>query len=398
MPAERPRQAVVLAGGLGTRLRPLTDTTPKPMIPFHGKPFVEYLIEHLRDQGFERVLLLLGYLAENVRAHFGDGRKWGVAIDYVVSPVEDETGTRLRRARDRLDPNFLLAYCDNYWPMPFDALWDRYARAGRAAQVVVYRNRDGYTRDNLKVEPGGRVSIYDKSRAAPGLAGVDIGFILMRREAIDLLPEGNVGFEANVYPRLVAQGELGAFETDHRYYSVGTLARLPETERFLARKPAVILDRDGTLNRKAPRGEYIRTPAEFEWLPGAREALALFAASGFTVAVATNQAGIARGAMTEADLEAIHARLRAEAQAAGGRIDAIYHCPHGWDEGCACRKPKPGLLHMAQREFALDLSRTPFIGDDERDGEAAAAAFAPFHLVTGDRDLLALARSLVSAK
>lgn len=388
----------MLAGGLGTRLRPLTDTCPKPMIPFHGRPFVEYLIEHLRDHGFERIVLLLGYLADQVRDHFGDGKRFGVSIDYVVSPVADETGTRLRRARAMLDPIFMLAYCDNYWPMPFDAMWAKYVRAGRAAQVVVYRNRDGYTRDNLAVAADGRVTVYDKSRAAPGLAGVDIGFILMRREAVDLLPDGNVGFEANVYPRLVADGQLGAFETDHRYYSVGTLARLPETERFLARKPAVILDRDGTLNRKAPRGEYIRTPTAFEWLPGAREALALFAQAGFTVTIATNQAGIARGVMTEADLAAIHARLRAEAASAGGRIDAIHHCPHGWDEGCDCRKPKPGLLHMAQREFALDLSRTPFVGDDERDGEAAAAAFAPFHLVTPARDLLAVARRLTAGR
>jgi len=315
----------------------------------------------------------------------------------MVSPIEDETGTRLRRARDRLDPLFLLAYCDNYWPMPFDAMWARYLAADRAAQVVVYRNRDGYTRDNLKVEADGRVSLYDKTRAAPGLAGVDIGFLLMPRDALDLLPDGNVGFEANVYPQLVAQGALGAFETDHRYYSVGTLARLPDTERFLARKPAVILDRDGTLNRKAPRGEYVRKPAEFEWLPGAREALALFARAGFTVAVATNQAGIARGAMTEADLAAIHARLRVETADSGGRIDAIYHCPHGWDEGCACRKPAPGMLLMAQREFALDLSRTPFVGDDERDGEAAAAAHAPFHRVASSHDLLAIARQLTNS-
>ncbi|MFN7193543.1 MAG: NDP-sugar synthase, partial [Rhodospirillales bacterium] len=186
--AERPRQAVVLAGGLGTRLRPLTDTTPKPMIAFHGRPFLEYLIAHLRDQGFERVVLLLGYLADNVRDYFGDGARFGVAIEYMVSPIEDETGTRLRRARDRLDPLCLLAYCDNYWPMPFDAMWARYLAADRAAQVVVYRNRDGYTRDNLKVEADGRVSLYDKTRAAPGLAGVDIGFLLMPRDALDLLP------------------------------------------------------------------------------------------------------------------------------------------------------------------------------------------------------------------
>ena len=84
--------------------------------------------------------------------------------------------------------------------------------------------------------------------------------------------------------------------------------------------------------------------------------------------MASNQAGVARGAMTIADVEAVNARLAADAtEAAGGRIDAVYYCPHGWDDGCDCRKPRPGLLFQAQREFALDLTRTPFIGDDERD-------------------------------
>ena len=82
---ERPTQAVILAGGRGTRMRPLTDTRPKPMVEFHGRPFLEYMIEMLREQGFERVLLLLGYLPEVIQEHFGDGSGFGVEIDYSVS-------------------------------------------------------------------------------------------------------------------------------------------------------------------------------------------------------------------------------------------------------------------------------------------------------------------------
>ncbi|HBQ38201.1 MAG TPA: histidinol phosphate phosphatase, partial [Candidatus Omnitrophica bacterium] len=113
---ERPTQAVILAGGRGSRLRPLTDARPKPLIEFHGRPFLGYLLELLREQGFEQVLLLLGYLPEAIQSYCGDGRRWNLSIDSVVSDVEDDTGRRLKLAASRLAPVFLLCYCDNYWP------------------------------------------------------------------------------------------------------------------------------------------------------------------------------------------------------------------------------------------------------------------------------------------
>jgi histidinol-phosphate phosphatase family protein len=378
---ERPRQAVILAGGRGTRLAPLTDSRPKPMIEFHGRPFLEYLIEFLRDQGFRRVLLLLGYLPEVIRDHFGDGSRFGVEIAYSVTDVGNDTGRRLYLARPQIEPCFLLAYCDNYCPVDIEAMWQRFQASGAPAMVTVYANEDGFTRDNLRVDDDGFVAIYDKSRAAPGLKGVDIGFILVRRELLDLLPNANISFEAVVYPELVKRHGLLAHVTRHRYYSVGNLGRLAETEAFLARRPTVILDRDGVLNRRMPKAQYVRDWSEWAWLPGVLEGLRRLKQAGWRVVVVTNQAGIARGAMTEAQLAAIHDRMRAEVAAAGGEIAAIYRCPHGWDDGCDCRKPKPGMLFQAQRDLRLDLSRTPFLGDDERDGQAAAAAGCPFVMI-----------------
>lgn len=397
MTTDRPRQAVILAGGRGTRLAPLTLTRPKPMIEFHGRPFLAYLIEMLRDQGFERVLLLLGYLPDVIIDYFGDGRAFGVSIEYQVSDVDDDTGRRLALARDRLDPVFLLLYCDNYWPMDFAPMWRRFAASDEAeALVTVYANDDRFTRDNLRVEEG-RVAVYDKTRQTPGLAGVDIGFIIARRAVIDRLPPGNPSFEREIYPQLVAEGRLLAHVTRHRYYSVGSLDRLAITEGFLARSPTVILDRDGVLNRRMAKAEYVRSWADWHWLPGSLEALGRLGRAGYRILVVTNQAGIARGAMTEDDLADIHARMQADAAAAGGPIEAVYHCPHGWDDGCDCRKPKPGMLFAAQRRYHLDLSRVPFVGDDDRDGEAAAAAGAPFMRVTDGRPLPAVVAALLGA-
>ncbi len=387
---------MILAGGRGTRLAPITDVVPKPMVAFHGKPFLEYLIEMLRDQGFSRILLLLGYLSEIVQDHFQDGYRWGVKIDYSVSPVEDDTGTRVRRASSLLDTTFLLTYCDNYWPMPFEELWASFSRSNALAQVTVYENRDGYTRSNLRVNAEGFVDIYDRSRVEEGLQGVDIGFLLAHREILDLLPEGNVSLEASLYPRLIAEGQLAAFTTGHRYYSVSTHERLPVTEDFLARRPAVILDRDGVLNRKMPRAEYVCSWADWQWLPGSREAIRALVDSGYRVIVVTNQAGVARGALTEEALASIHDMMQHEVEAAGGRIDAIYCCPHCWDEDCTCRKPKPGMLLQAQREFNLDLSQVTFIGDDERDGEAAVRANCRFRMVAEGTSLMEIVNNLIA--
>ncbi len=382
-PPRRPTQAVILAGGRGTRMRPWTDTQPKAMIPVAGKPFLEHVIEMLRDQGFDRVLLLLGYMPEAFQAHFGDGSRWGVRIEYSVSAVEDLTLRRVQLVRDRLDPCFLLVYCDNYWPMDMDRMWDRYLAAGAPAMVTVYRNRDRYSRDCIRVDHDGMVTAFDRSRTAPGLQGVEISYAILKSEVLDGVPAGTEALiEDALYPALSRERRLAAYLTDHRYYSVGSPDRIAQTEEFLARRPAVLLDRDGVLNRRPPRAEYIRRPEEFEWLPGALEALRLLQGAGFRVIVVSNQAGVARGVMSEADLAAVHARMSAEARAAGGLIYAVYHCPHDWEAGCDCRKPRPGMLFQAQRDFALDLTRTPFIGDDERDRQAAEAAGCPFVLVS----------------
>jgi histidinol-phosphate phosphatase family protein len=399
----RPRQAVLVAGGRGTRLAPITDTIPKAMVPFHGRPFLEYLVELLREQGFERVLLLLGYRAEAIQEHFGDGHAWGVEIEYDVTGADDQTASRVRHAQDRLDETFLFLYCDNFWPMRFDALWAAYQAAGTPALVTVYRNRDGYTSDRMRVEDG-LVRAWDKRRQTAGLQGTEISYAILRRDAVLPLlppagapPEDDVPFEQAVYPPLIARGELAAYETDHRYYSVGSHERLPLTEAFLARTPTVILDRDGTLNRRPPRAQYVTRPEEFAWLPGALEALRRLREAGYRVLLVSNQAGINRGALTEQDLADVHARMLADAAAAGGGIDRIYHCPHDWDEGCECRKPRPGMLLQAQRDFSLDLTRTLFIGDDERDGQAAAAAGAPFAMVTEEVSLLDHVKRLTAA-
>ncbi len=390
----KPNQAVILAGGKGARLLPITLDRPKPMVEFHGRVFLEYLIEMLREQGLRRVLLLLGYLPEAIQNHFGDGSNWGVEIEYSVTDVENDTGRRIKLAENLIDPIFLFMYCDNYWPMQIDRMWQQFVSADASALITVYLNKDHYTKDNVKVDRQGYIEIYDKSRTAPDLQGVDIGFSILRKEVLDLLPDENVSFEKTVYPPLVRDRQLKAYLTEHRYYSVGSHERLPLTDQFLSGKPAVILDRDGILNEKPPKAQYVRTWADWKWRPGAREAVRLLKELGYRIIIVTNQAGIARGFMTESDLHDIHERMKKELSKGGdnGSIDKIYYCPHGWDNHCECRKPKPGMLFQAQRDFSLDLSKTYFIGDDERDRQTGDAAGCKTLLVNPESSLLKIVK------
>ena len=307
----RPKQAVILAGGRGTRLRPITNSRPKPMVSILGRPFLEYQVEQLREQGFERVLLLLGYLPHVVSQYFGDGGRWGVKLEYSVTGPDDLTSSRVAIARRRIDPCFLLLYCDNYWPMQMDRMWQRFQAAAKPAMITVYSNKDHYSRGSVILDAEGHVQVYDRLRTTSGLEGVEISYAILTDLALELLPQQDTLFEEAIYTPLARQGRLSAYVSDHRYYSVGSLNRLPKTERFLRREPAIILDRDGVLNCKPARAHYVTHRSGWRWLPGALEALRLLRQAGYRVIVASNQAGINRGAMTLADLNSIHALMRA---------------------------------------------------------------------------------------
>jgi len=159
--------------------------------------------------------------------------------------------------------------------------------------------------------------------------------------------------------------------------------------------PAILLDRDGVLNVKATRKRYVTAWSEFQWAPGARQAIKSLNDAGYRVIVVTNQAGIGRGEMTEDDLRDIHRAMQISLAENGARIDAFYYCPHHPEARCECRKPKPGMLFQAQRDFGLDLSRTYFVGDDASDVEAGAAAGAPTLLVTSEWPLIRLVDEVV---
>lgn len=394
----RIRQAVILAGGQGKRLRPLTYKIPKPMVPVNGRPFLEHLIDLLKKNGIEEVLFLLGYLPEKIIKHFGDGSRFGINIKYWIDKVSEETitGTRLRNSKNLLDDYFLLMYGDNYWPLDLRRLIEYYSENKTLAQLTAYSNKEGLTRNNVLIDKEGYVRKYDKDRKDKNLNAVEIGFFILKKRILELMPNADFSFEHVMLPLLSNMGQLRGYITDHRYYSIADPSRLKITEKFLKPKKIVFLDRDGVVNKKPPRWQYIKKWSEFEFLPNTIEALSFLSQKGYQIYLVSNQAGIARGKMTRRDLENIHKRMKEVLKRNKVKINGIYYCPHGWDEGCECRKPKPGLLYQAAREHHFDLTKAILIGDSDADREAGEAVGCRTVQMEGDGDLLGLVKGLVS--
>jgi len=231
------KQAVILAGGEGTRLRPLTYEVPKPMVLVNSRPFLEYLIEMLRKNGIAEVVLLLGYLPEKITQYFGDGANFGIGIKYSIGQASDKTGTRIKNAEHLLDDIFLLMYGDNYWPLNLEKLLEFYTGQKTLASVTVYANRDGSgeygAENNISVDESGRVLKYDKSRKDSRLNAVDIGFYIISKKILELMPNHQFSLEEEAMPLLIERQQLSGYRTEHRYYYLTTPESLKQMAEFL---------------------------------------------------------------------------------------------------------------------------------------------------------------------
>lgn len=392
------KQAVVLAGGTGTRLNNLGHFNPKPMIDINGKPFLERVIEKLKRNRVEEVILLLGYRADKIKNYFGDGSKFGIKIKYSIGDVSFDTGKRLKDAEELLDGQFFLLYCDNYINFDIRKIKNFHDDREVLMTTSVYSNKDNFTKSNMLVDEAGFVKNYDKERKSENLNGTELSFAIVSKKVLDLVPKGeNYPFH-KVFPELIEKNQLAGYVVDERYCSIGDIARVPLARDYFSDRKVVFLDRDGTINRLAPPGKTIDKWDDFEFLPGALEALKKLTEKGHEIYLITNQPGIGKGNVTEKQVKEIHEKMIDEIEKNGGKIRAIYHCPHAKNGECDCRKPKAGMIFQAQRDNNIDLSKALFIGDDERDVEAGQEAGVRTFLITENRSLLDIVNSLDNLK
>jgi NDP-sugar pyrophosphorylase family protein len=223
----------ILAGGLATRLRPLTEKVPKVLLPVAGKPFLARQLELLRKQGLRRVVLCLGYLGEMVVKEFGDGRAWDVQLDYSFDgPKLLGTGGALRQALPKLGDRFFVLYGDSYLTAPFAPIADFFQRAGKPGLMTVYRNEGLYDTSNVSFRDG-RIAIYDKKARLPEMRHIDYGLSLFKSSVFEEWP-ANTPFDlAEVMGKLVARGDLAGYEVPERFYEIGSPAGLAELEKLL---------------------------------------------------------------------------------------------------------------------------------------------------------------------
>jgi D-glycero-D-manno-heptose 1,7-bisphosphate phosphatase len=224
---------------------------------------------------------------------------------------------------------------------------------------------------NIALDGAGVVKKYDNNRSTE-LDYVEIGYMIVEKEkTLEFFETLECSSFSSILRKMAAQKQLSAWVQHDAYHSISDPVRWKKTEAFLRPKKILLIDRDGVINRKAPRGQYISRWEDFEWIPETRGVIKQLAQEGFSFIVISNQAGIARGMIDPDELELIHRNMKEELQKDGVEILDIYVCPHHWDEKCFCRKPNPGMFFQASREHLFRLDKTLFIGDDPRDCQAA---------------------------
>jgi len=365
-----PAQAVILCGGLGTRLQPYVNNMPKPMIDCNGKPFLWYLLQQLYDQGIDQFILLTGYLSEKIEDYFNDGSAWGWKIQYSKGPIEWDTGKRIWEARTHLDDCFLLLYSDNFALFQLNEIFAQHEINQKALTFMVVPKQPG----NISLDATGIVKKYNNNRSDQDMNYVEIGYMVVEKDkTLSFYETPECSFSTILQKMAVQQQISGWVQNDH-YHSISDPERWKKTRTYLTPKKILLIDRDGVINQKASQGEYTTDWEEFEWILDTRNAMKLLSENGFRFIVVSNQAGIARGVFNFDDLEQIHSKMKDELKRDGIEIIDIYVCPHHWDEKCYCRKPNPGMLFQASQDHLLRLDKTLFIGDDTRDCQTAERA------------------------
>lgn len=223
-------QVVILAGGLGTRLWPVTEHVPKPMVPVAGVPYLEHQLTLLHRQGLHDVLILTAYLGNQIEDYFGDGGKMGLRIRYSREPEPLGTGGALRNAMHLLEEVFVVIYGDSYLPIKYEEVGDRVTRSSALGALVVYRDLSGATGVPPNVALGGNdlVRRYDKAVGGdPELQWIEAGVLALRREAVGMISPGRkISLEQQLFPQLIERGLMLGLPTEQRFYDIGTMERL----------------------------------------------------------------------------------------------------------------------------------------------------------------------------
>jgi D-sedoheptulose 7-phosphate isomerase len=229
----------ILAGGLATRMRPLTEKIPKALIELHHEPFIAHQLRLLRSHGIQRVCLCVGYLGEMIEQLVGDGSAFGLQVTYSHDgPTLLGTAGALRQALPQLGDAFFVLYGDSYLPCDYAAAQAAFESSERPSLMTVFRNEGRWDRSNV-VFADGRIHVYDKFRQVPEMKYIDYGLGILRAGVLNSLPPDEPRDLALLYHELAAAGQLAGFEVSQRFYEIGSTEGLEETRQYLGTQPNI---------------------------------------------------------------------------------------------------------------------------------------------------------------
>lgn len=374
--------AIVLAGGLGTRLRPLTLRAPKPMLRVAGRPFLGHLLSKISSMGIRDCLLLTGYKHKMVQDYCKSGKRWGLRIAYSREGSPLGTGGAIYRARGSIRSTALVLNGDSWLDISLGEFLAFHRRSRAQATLFVMKGPLA-ARGSVRFGRSGRVREFlEKQKGGTGY--FNTGAYLLEPRAISFLAEkiaagslpAKFSMEREGFPLLAASKSLFAFRGKGTFLDIGTFSSLLLAHRIVSPssggRAAIFLDRDGVINRH--RHDYVKRPSEFEFEFGAMEGMKELSATGLPIFIATNQSMIGRGIAAPSQLAAIHAKMLSSFRRHKVKVAGILICPHSPNEGCGCRKPQIGLLLSAQEKHGIDLSKSFVVGDSAGDvlmGKAA---------------------------
>lgn len=228
----------ILAGGLATRLRPVTEKIPKALVEINGEPFLAHQLRLLAAGGIRRVTMCVGYLAGMIEEYAGDGRRFGVELTYAADgPRLLGTAGAVANARPLLGESFFVLYGDSYLPCDYRAVEAAFRKSGRLGLMTVFDNRDRWDASNVQFADG-RIEAYSKTRRTPEMHHIDYGLGVFRAAAFADIPEGGPYDLAELYQSLLERGELAGLEVTQRFYEAGSFAGIQELGEYLAAKAA----------------------------------------------------------------------------------------------------------------------------------------------------------------
>ncbi len=398
-------KTVIMAGGMGTRISSVASDIPKPMIKVCGTPVLEREIECLRSQGFTDIIITVSHLGQVIMDYFGDGsnispvtgKSFGVNIQYYNETTPLGNAGALYELKDQLTEDFLLLNADAMFDIDFNRFVDYHRKTGAMVTLFTHPNSHPYDSGLVITDERGTVVQWlakEDERPVNYKNRVNAGLHVISPEILGERPDTDkVDLDRQLLKPLAGTGKMYAYDSPEYVKDMGTPDRyeavcrdcengIIQAKNLSHKQKAVFLDRDGTINKYVG---FLRDIDDFELLPGAADTIRKINEFGYLAIVVTNQPVIARGEVTVDELNEIHNKMERLLGEHGAYVDAIYYCPHHPDKGfdgeipelkieCECRKPNPGMLLQAAKDYNIEMSQSYMVGDSENDMKAGKAA------------------------